>query len=196
MRLDPPTRRTLELVQPLGGGASLAQLLDGTRTPMGARLLRRRLQEPLTEPEAIDRRLDSVAALVVDRRRRDDLRHRLAAVRDLERLVGRAAQRLATPRDLGAVRDACAALPGVAASLETLPGELAGAAERAVPPAEVGARLAALLVDDPPAVSREGGFVRPGADAERTRCTARPPRPASSSPAWRRWSANAPASAL
>ncbi|MGD0832984.1 MAG: DNA mismatch repair protein MutS [Candidatus Dormibacteria bacterium] len=166
MRLDPPTRRTLELVQPLGGGPSLAQLLDRTRTPMGARLLRRRLQEPLTEPEAIDRRLDSVAALVADRRRREELRHRLAAVRDLERLVGRAAQGLATPRDLGAVRDACAALPGVAQSLEAVPGELAGAAGRALPPAEVGARLEALLVDDPPPVARDGGFIRPGADNE------------------------------
>ena len=166
MRLDPPTRRALELVQPLGGGVSLAQMVDRTRTPMGARLLRRRLQEPLTEPEEIDRRLDSVAALVTDRRRREDLRRRLGAVRDLERLVGRAAQGLATPRDIGAVRDACAALPGVSRALETLPGELAGAAERALPPATVEARLGALLVEDPPPASREGGFIRPGADGE------------------------------
>ena len=166
MCLDPPTRRNLELLEPLGSGTSLAQLLDRTRTPMGARLLRRRLQEPLTEPEPIVGRLDAVAALTADRPRREELRRRLGAVRDLERLVGRAVQGLATPRDLGAIRDACAALPGVVQLLEGLPGELAGQAERALPAPEVGTRLAALLVDDPPPVGREGGFVREGADPE------------------------------
>jgi DNA mismatch repair protein MutS len=166
MRLDPPTRRNLELLEPLGSGASLAQLLDRTRTPMGARLLRRRLQEPLTEPAPIGERLAAVAALVADRSRREELRRRLGAVRDLERLVGRAVQGLATPRDLGAIRDACAALPGVAQLLEDLPGELAGLAARAVPPPEVLAHLAATLVEDPPAIAREGGFIRDGADPE------------------------------
>ena len=166
MRLDPPTRRNLELLAPLGSGTSLAQLLDHTRTPMGARLLRRRIQEPLTEPEPITARLDAVAALVDGRSRREELRRRLGAVRDLERLVGRAVQGLATPRDLAAVRDACAALPEVARLLEAMPGELAGLAESAIPPPEVGAHLARLLVDDPPPAARDGGFVREGADAE------------------------------
>ena len=138
MRLDPPTRRNLELLEPLGSGPSLAQLLDRTRTPMGARLLRRRLQEPLTEPGPIGARLEGVAALVADRPRREELRRRLGSVRDLERLVGRAVQGLATPRDLGAIREACAALPAVARLLEDLPGELAGLAGTAVPPGEVG----------------------------------------------------------
>ena len=166
MRLDPPTRRNLELLEPLGRGPSLAQLLDRTRTPMGARLLRRRLQEPLTEPALIGGRLSAVAALVTDRARREELRKRIGAVRDLERLVGRAVQGLATPRDLGAIRDACAALPALAALMEGLPGDLAGLAERAVAPPEVGARLTALLVKDPPPSAREGGFIRDGADPE------------------------------
>ncbi len=166
MALDPPTRRNLELLKPLGAGPSLAGLLDRTCTPMGARLLRRRLQEPLTEPEAIRSRLDAVAALVADRARRQGLRRRLPQVRDLERLVGRAVQGLAGPRDLGAIRDACAALPTLAALLDGLGGELTGLADTAVPPEEVGARLTTMLVDDPPASSREGGFVRPGADPE------------------------------
>ncbi len=166
MRLDPPTRRNLELLEPLGSGMSLAQLLDRTRTPMGARLLRRRLQEPLTEPAPIAARLDAVAALVTDRPRRERLRRGLGEVRDLERLVGRAVQGLATPRDLGSLRDSCAALPGVARLLEGLPGELAGLAATALPAPEVGPHLAALLVDDPPPLARDGGFIRPGADSE------------------------------
>ena len=166
MRLDPPTRRNLELLEPLGGGISLAQLLDHTRTPMGARLLRRRLQEPLIEPEPIGERLEAVAALVADRSRREQLRRRLGGVRDLERLVARAIQGLATPRDMAAIREACAALPGVAKLLVGLPGELAGLAARGVPAPEVGERLRTLLVDEPPAVAREGGFIRDGADVE------------------------------
>jgi DNA mismatch repair protein MutS len=166
MCLDPPTRRNLELLEPLGSGPSLAQLLDRTRTPMGTRLLRRRLQEPLTEPAPIRERLEAVACLVADRSRREQLRHRLASVRDLERLVGRAVQGLATPRDLGAIRDACASLPGVAQLLEGLPGELAGLAESAVPTPEVEAHLTATLVDEPPPISRDGGFIRDGADPE------------------------------
>ncbi len=166
MRLDPPTRRNLELLAPLGSGTSLAQLLDRTRTPMGGRLLRRRIQEPLIEPEPINARLEAVAALVADRARREELRRCLGAVRDLERLVGRAVQGLATPRDLGAIRNACAALPDVARLLAALPGELSGLAETAVPPAAVGAHLAGLLVDDPPPAARDGGSVREGADPE------------------------------
>jgi DNA mismatch repair protein MutS len=166
MALDAPTRRNLELLQPLGGGPSLAGLLDRTRTPMGGRLLRRRLQEPLIDPEAVASRLDAVAALVDDRGRREGLRRRLPQLRDLERLVGRAVQRLASPRDLGAVRDACIALPPLAALLEGLPGELAPLADSAVPPPEVAERLSALLVDEPPASAREGGCIRRGADPE------------------------------
>ncbi|HXZ98950.1 MAG TPA: DNA mismatch repair protein MutS [Candidatus Binatia bacterium] len=166
MMLDAPTLRTLELLRPLGSGPSLAGLLDRTRTPMGSRLLRRRLREPLTDLLAIDRRLDSVAALVADRPRRHELGHALASVRDLERLVGRAVQGLATPRDLGAIRDAGAVLPRLASMLEGLPGELAGLGQTAIPPAIVSDRLGQLLVDDPPPSGREGGFIREGADSE------------------------------
>jgi DNA mismatch repair protein MutS len=166
MVLDPPTRRNLELVKPLGSGPSLAGLLDRTRTSMGARLLRRRLQEPLVDPEAITGRLSSVAALAADRPRREELRRRLQEVRDLERLVGRAAQGLATPRDLGAVRESCRALPTLAVLLDGLPGELGPLADTMAPPPEVGERLSAMLVDDPPPSPRDGGFVRPGADPE------------------------------
>jgi DNA mismatch repair protein MutS len=167
MRLDAPTRRNLELVAPLGeGGTSLATLLDRTRTPMGARLLRARLLEPLTEPLLIMARHDAVAALVDAPRARETLGEALAAVRDLERLVARTVQRTATPRDLGAIRRACAALPAVQEIVATMEsGELTSAAARCVAPDGLGTRLRELLVDDPPATARDGGCVRPGADA-------------------------------
>ncbi|HEV7677481.1 MAG TPA: DNA mismatch repair protein MutS [Candidatus Dormibacteraeota bacterium] len=168
MRLDAPTRRNLELLTPMGGsGSSLVQLLDHTRTPMGARLLRARLQEPLVHPAAIEQRLEAVAALVADRAARDGLRSALAEVRDLERLVGRCVQALASPRDLGAVRAACAALPGCATAVESLLGDEVGAAALALhAPQGLVEHLTATLVDEPPATARDGGAIRPGADAE------------------------------
>ena len=166
MRLDAPTRRNLELTAPLGGnGPSLAALLDRTRTPMGARLLRARLLEPLTEPLLILSRQDAVEALFEAPRVRETLGEALAAVRDLERLVARCVQGSATPRDLGAVRQACAALPAVQEIVTPVAaGDLAGAAERCVPPDGLAELLRTYLVDDPPGTSREGGFIRPGAD--------------------------------
>ncbi len=168
MRLDTQTRRNLELVTPLGGaGESLAALLDRTRTPMGARLLRARLLEPLTEPLLILGRHDAVAALVDVPSIRDTLGEALAAVRDLERLVARCVQGSAGPRDLGAVRQACAALPAVQDILAGMQsGELTAAAARCVAPDGLASRLRELLADEPPATSREGGCIRPGADAE------------------------------
>jgi DNA mismatch repair protein MutS len=170
MRLDAPTRRNLELLGPLGAsGVGLLQLLDRTQSPMGARLLRSRLQEPLVDAAAIEVRLDAVDVLVVDRSARDQLRQCLSAVRDLERLVTRCVQRMASPRDLAAVAAACQALPACAVTLAACAGdsaELAAAAAGCAPPDGLGARIAATVVDDPPATVRDGGAVRPGADAE------------------------------
>ena len=167
MRLDAQTRRNLELVAPLGGGVSLATLLDRTRTPMGARLLRARLLEPLTEPLLILARHDAVAELADAPRVRDPLGEALAAVRDLERLVARCVQRSAGPRDLGAVRQACAALPAIQDIVSGVQsGDLTAAAARCVAPDELAARLRELLVDDPPATARDGGCIRPGADSD------------------------------
>src|SRR5207237_1007699 len=83
------------------------------------------------------------------------------------RLVGRCVQRLASPRDLAAVRAACEALPRVAAATPAGGGAvLAAAAAGCAAPEGLAERLAAVLVDDPPAHARDGGAVRPGADPE------------------------------
>src|SRR5439155_26904288 len=129
--LDEMTRRNLELVEPLRAGAqggTLLEVLDRTLTPMGGRLLRRWLLAPLVEPGAINARLDAVEVLVHDGRGRERLREALDGVRDLERLVGRAALGRATPRELGALRDSIGRLPDVRSALSGLERR-----ERAVP---------------------------------------------------------------
>jgi len=170
MRLDAHTRANLELFARLGErGASLLQVLDATRTPMGLRLLRERLQDPLTDIAEITRRLDSVDVLLADRDGRRHLREALEGMRDLERLVARCVQGLATPRDLGAVRDTCAALDATGAAASRIAGagpEIAEAVGRCSPPSGLRERLNALLCDDLPANADDGGAIRPGADAD------------------------------
>ena len=169
MRLDAHTRSNLELLTRLGErGTSLLQLLDATRTPMGARLLRTRIQEPLTDVDQITRRLDSIEALLDDRGGRRQLREALGGMRDLERLVARCVQGIATPRDLGAVRDTCAALEATGAAARAIAAgtEISEAATRCRAPDGLRERLEALLCDDLPANASDGGAIRPGADGD------------------------------
>ncbi len=169
MRLDAHTRENLELFTRLGGsGASLLQILDATRTPMGVRLLRARLNEPLNDVDGITRRLDSVDALLTERDIRRRLRDALGGMRDLERLVARCVQGIATPRDLGAIRDTCGALDATSAAARGLPPgtDVAGCAGLCQAPAGLRERLDRLLSDDLPARASDGGAVREGADPD------------------------------
>ncbi|MCS6772819.1 MAG: DNA mismatch repair protein MutS [Thermoflexales bacterium] len=112
MALDATTRRNLELVEPLrpstskGKPPTLLGVLDETLTPMGARLLRTWINQPLLDPAAIDQRLNRVEALVNDALLRAQLRERLKHMPDLERLTSRVVSGIATPRDLLNVRKA------------------------------------------------------------------------------------------
>ena len=169
MALDEHTRRNLELVRAAGSGVSLLELIDSTRTPMGARLLRSWVQAPLLEVTAITARADAVAVLAENARARDAVRASLRTVRDLERLVARCVQGGGSPRDLGAIRDACAALPAVREPVTAIAADsvvLRDCAQRSVAPEGVLQRLRDLLVDDPPGDARAGAAVRDGADGE------------------------------
>src|SRR5437899_408247 len=161
-----------ELVEPLRpgtAGATLLEVLDGTVTPMGARLLRRWLLAPLVDPAAINARLDAVAVLAADTRGRDRLREALDGVRDLERLAGSAALGRATPRELGALRDSIRRLPDARAALDGVEGReraalLEQAADRFELLQDLGDALARALVDRPPAQLAGGDAMRAGHD--------------------------------
>ncbi|HEY8529690.1 MAG TPA: DNA mismatch repair protein MutS, partial [Paenibacillaceae bacterium] len=168
MRLDPYTRRNLELTETIRDRSrkgSLLWLLDRTRTAMGARMLRRWLDQPLLDPKAIDERLDAVEALHGNWLQRAELRRELAEIYDLERLVGRVAYGTANARDLNALRHSLERIPAVREILASLEGSpLARLAETMDPCADVAERIAQAIADDPPATLREGGLIRPGFD--------------------------------
>jgi DNA mismatch repair protein MutS len=118
--LDETAIANLELVETLIGRqrrGSLLDVIDETKTAPGGRCLRRWLLYPLTDVAAIRRRQDAVAWLVARPAVRDALREQLATIHDLERLAGRATLGIATPRDLGRVRDAIEKLPAIIATL-------------------------------------------------------------------------------
>jgi DNA mismatch repair protein MutS len=176
MYLDATARRHLELTQNLMDGTrryTLLASIDSTCTPMGARLLKRWLDEPLLEPEAIAARLDAVDALAQQSIRRDALRQMLRPLADLERLAARASTGTANARDLVALRQSLQRLPALYAEADALlrelsqpPTLLATLAPRLAPLSDLCALLERALVDDPPADLKSGGVIRDGYDPE------------------------------
>ncbi|MDH4414163.1 MAG: DNA mismatch repair protein MutS, partial [Rhizobium sp.] len=169
--IDPATRANLELVKTLSGerNGSLLKAIDRTVTGGGARLLAERLMSPLTDPEPIAERQDSIAFLLADGLLVDRLRDALKRVPDMPRALSRLALDRGGPRDLGAIVAGLAASAEVGRLLDpsTLPKELTEAlADLAALPADLGSSLAAMLSDELPLLKRDGGFLRDGAISE------------------------------
>ena len=170
MAIDQATRGNLELMRTLSGDrrGSLLDAVDRTVTAAGSRLLAQRLSAPLTDPEQIARRLDSVASFAGDAAARAETRSRLHAAPDLARSLSRLAVGRGGPRDLAAIRDgmlAAADLARALASLKDKPAEIAGAMQACrKPDGMLAAELSAALAAELPAFKRDGGFVREGYD--------------------------------
>ncbi len=166
--LDAATRRNLELDRSLAGRDehTLAGVLDRCRTPMGARLLRRWMHRPLRERATLRRRHQAVEALVSDDGG-ERLREALRGMGDVERILARVALRSARPRDLAALRGALGRIPALREAAQAAGSPLLGElAWRLGEHAEVRETLARALVEEPPALARDGGVIAPGWDAE------------------------------
>jgi DNA mismatch repair protein MutS len=167
--IDPITLKHLEIVEAAGGGraGSLLDEIDRTVTPMGCRLLRTWLLRPLTALEPIRDRLDAVEELAVKTTDRGKARETLKSIQDLERLIARVALSTAGPRDLLALSRSLGAVPRVAMLLSEcqapLVRSLAGELDEL---ADVREWIEQAIVDEPPALTREGGFIRDGLDRE------------------------------
>jgi DNA mismatch repair protein MutS len=169
MLLDENTCRNLDLVPARGRetAASLLGVLDVTRTPMGARLLRDWLLRPLIRCDAILERQDAVGALVADRLMLAELREALGGVRDMERLIARIGAGAGNARDMVGMGQSLAALPSVRAVLEPSehPGLRTLAGQIALLP-ELSDLIGRALVEDPPLSLKEGGVIRAGYNAD------------------------------
>jgi DNA mismatch repair protein MutS len=167
--VDPTTLRNLEVIEAADGGrsGSLLHEVDRTMTPMGGRLLRAWLLRPLVAIERIQDRLDAVEDFAFRSTARAKLRDTLKSIHDLERLVARAALGTAGPRDLVSLRQSLAAVPRVRLLLEEFQSPLVRSLTVELDDvADVRDALAAALVDEPPAMARDGGAIRDGIDAE------------------------------
>ncbi|TNF89962.1 MAG: DNA mismatch repair protein MutS, partial [Gammaproteobacteria bacterium] len=164
--LDAQSRRNLEIDRRINGeeDGTLFALFNTTRTPMGARLLRRWLNAPSRNREQIGTRQAGVAALIGAEY--ESLRSQLKEVGDMERVVSRIALGSASPRDLGRLRNALDALPGLVNGLPE--GDRASSRVAAdLPPfKEVRERLGKALIDTPPATIRDGGAIQAGFSTE------------------------------
>ncbi len=171
LTIDAASRASLELTRSSSGdkAGSLLAAIDRTVTAAGARELAARLASPLRDVAIIERRLDAVSFLVDDAPLRDEVRETLRGAPDIARAVSRLAFGRGGPRDLGALRDGLAVAKAVASRLAKagttmgLPAELDRVCrDLSSLDANFAATLAAALVDDPPHLKRDGGFVRPG----------------------------------
>ncbi len=163
MELDAQARRNLELTESARGEKrhGLIAVLDETQTPMGARLLRRWLSQPLLDLAAIHRRQDAIAAFVADASLRAAVREALRDSGDIERLANRAANFTIAPRELTRLARSLATLESLTPFAVDLPGcpPLDGAKG---PCRQVRDLLRRALAADAPAAAGAGGVIRPG----------------------------------
>ena len=165
--VDPTTLRNLEIVEGAAGGrgGSLLHELDRTVTAMGSRTLRSWLLRPLVALERIQDRLDGVEEFAFRSTGRAKAQETLKTVHDMERLVARAAMGTAGPRDLVSLRQSLAAVPRLRMLLEEFQAPLVRSLLAELDDlAELRQDLDRTLVDEPPALARDGGAIRDGVD--------------------------------
>jgi DNA mismatch repair protein MutS len=166
--VDPTTLKHLEILEGSDGGreGSLLEILDRTVTSAGSRLLRSWLLRPLVALEPIRERLDAVEELAFRTTERGKFRDASKAVQDLERLVARAALGTAGPRDLVGLKHSLNVVPRVRTLVAELQAPLVQSLVAELDDlVDVRGAIETTLVDDPPALSRDGGFARDGVDA-------------------------------
>jgi DNA mismatch repair protein MutS len=166
--MDAATRRNLELEHSLTGQPehTLAGVMDATCTAMGARRLRRWINRPLRDHGELRRRYHAVDTLLHGENYRD-IQDALRSTGDLERILARVALGSARPRDLAQLRHGLGMLPDLQSLLAPLDSpKLRRLAEDCGEHPGLHGRLTAALVEDPPALVRDGGVIAEGFDEE------------------------------
>ncbi len=170
LEMDLATRRNLELCETMLSKekkGSLLWVLDKTETSMGARMLRNRLEHPLTNAAQILDRQQAVEALTGNFMLREEVRDKLHCVLDLERLITKVTYMTANGRDLRAIAQTLAVIPDIKNLLSDMTvGELSAVRRDLDELTDVCSRIDATLVEAPPFTVREGGMIREGFSAD------------------------------
>ena len=170
MTLDAPTRRNLELFQAGRGGSSqlsLLSTLDQTKTPMGGRLLRRWLGQPLLDLSELSRRLDAVEFFHRDAFQRRAALDTLAKIADLERVCSRVQAGTVAPRELLALKSGIEASAVLAEQFKSGDGgTFSWLGQELVPIPEVVALIEDSIAPEPSGNVGDGGVLRQGFSAE------------------------------
>ena len=170
MMIDSSTRRNLELCETLREKqkrGSLLWVLDKTKTAMGARTLRKYVEQPLIDKTEIIRRLDAVQELKEQAISREEIREYLSPVYDLERLITKIAYGSANPRDLTAFRSSLEMLPALLYILQEMKAELLKDLAVDLDPLEDLCILVKKAIrEDPPIAMKEGNIINDGYNEE------------------------------
>ena len=166
MLLDSSTRRNLELCETLREKqkrGSLLWVLDKTKTAMGARNLRKYIEQPLIDKNSINKRLDAVEELKIQAINREEIREYLSPVYDLERLVSKIVYQSANPRDLIAFKSSLSMLPHIKYILSDMKSSLNQELYEELDPLEnICDLIEHAIQDDPPLAMKEGGIIKDG----------------------------------
>lgn len=165
--LDAATRRNLELTQNLAGGteATLAAVLDKCVTPMGSRLLKRWIHQPIRDLNKLQKRQDIIATLQ-ESGLIESLQPCLQQVGDMERILARVALRSARPRDLTRLRTALAQIPILVNYAQNQTACLVQTMAQLADFSELQSLLERAIIDNPPQLIRDGGVIAEGYHAE------------------------------
>lgn len=166
--LDAATRRNLELTHNLAGGTdnTLAEVLDHCATPMGSRMLKRWIHQPMRDNAALNQRLDAITELK-ETALYGELHPVLKQIGDIERILARLALRSARPRDLARLRHAMQQLPELHSVMSELKQpHLTELRTHAEPMDELCGLLERAIKENPPVVIRDGGVIADGYSAE------------------------------
>jgi DNA mismatch repair protein MutS len=171
MALDEQTQRNLEIFQGARSGSvegSLLSVIDATRTPMGGRLLRKWLGQPLLDVAALNKRLDAIGWFVEKSLIRRQLLGVLKDVADLERLINRVRGEIAIPREIVTLRRSLESVPGLKEIIES-GGDISvidWLKDELKPCGEVVDLVAQAIVDEPSSTLGEGGVIKIGFSGE------------------------------
>ena len=176
MSLDKSTMRSLELLEPLyeaDGNYSLVDILDKTKTSMGARLLRSWLKRPLKNLQNITKRHDAIEKFVEHKEEIKPIRKALGNVYDFKRICGRIGAGRANARDLISMKLSLMRIPELKSLLTNVNTQGEKASEllnelydRIDDFTDVSSLIENALVDEPPLTITEGEIIKDGFDEE------------------------------